>query len=150
MALRGAPSKEGAVNRTPKVNEQVVFEDVPYTGPSPDLPDQRTVQYVSKEEGLVTEYVDISDMTRDWWKALISLPHCAIWRPSDWAFALSTALIADAVNAGDMTRAAELRTRETQMWATADSRRANKIVYSPVQAKVSEVAQIDDYRDLYG
>lgn len=149
MSLRGAPQKEGARNRNAKVNEQVSFPDVPYTGPKPDLPETRTVQYVSKEDGLVTEHVRISDMTRSWWAALTVLPHCVAWRDSDWSFALATALIADAVFAGDNTRAAELRTRETQMWATADSRRTNKITYSPVTAESSsEVANIEDYREL--
>ena len=150
MSLRGAPSKEGSINRNPKVNEQVVFEDTPYGGPRPELPATRRVSYVTKDDGLVVEDVDISPMTLTWWDAISTLPHCIAWRPSDWAFALTTALIADAVHSGDMTRAAELRTRETQMWVTADSRRTNKIVYTPVAENTSEVVQIDDYRELYG
>lgn len=151
MALRGAPSKVGAINRNPKVNESVTFEDVPYTGSKPNLPTHRTVQYVSKDAGLVTERVEVSELTESWWEAVTSLPHCIAWRDSDWSFALATALIADSVHAGDMTRAAELRTRETQMWATADSRRANKVTYTEVQPEsTSAVAQINDYRELYG
>lgn len=144
MALRGAPSKENAVNRNPKVHDWAEFTNVPYAGPRPELPASREVRWVSKEDGPQVELVDLKPLTLQWWEALTTLPHCVVWSPADWMFAVATALIADAVFSGDMTRAAELRQREALMWATEDSRRSNKVRYVDATVATDAKATVTD------
>lgn len=152
MALRGAPEKPNAVNRNPKVHDWLEFENVPYSGVRPELPKTREVRWVSKDDGLQVEELPLKRLTLDWWDSVTTLPHCGSWSSADWAFAVATALIADAVFCGDLPRAAELRQRETLMWVTADARRSAKVRYvapkpHAVEAE-SNVTVLDEFRDL--
>lgn len=91
--------------------------------------------------------------TRDMWAAWSSMPHCALWRPSDWQFALDTLELASRAF-GDGARAslwAELRTREKVMGTTWSARQDMCIRYvepAAVQAKSAGVTVLEDYRNL--
>lgn len=56
------------------------------------------------------------------------MPHCALWHPSDWEFALTAALIADEFyRNGKASYAAELRRWEAVLAVTIDDRRKQRI-----------------------
>lgn len=91
--------------------------------------------------------------TKAWWAAVSSMPHCVLWSPSDWEFAIDTALIAAEFHDGKVTAATELRYREKVLGTTADFRRDIRVRYvdpttEPVEA--AGVTSLDEYRDLYG
>jgi hypothetical protein len=69
---------------------------VPFEG-GPDLPERR---------GCGCPW---SQPTRQKWDTWRQMPHCALWRPSDWAFALTAIEIAAYVHDGDLRSASELR-----------------------------------------
>jgi hypothetical protein len=76
------------------------------------------------------------------------MPHCRLWNPGDWQFALDTAMIAAAFHAGDIKQAVELRQREKVMGTTLDARRDLRIRYIeplPKEERVG-VTAIEDYR----
>ena len=146
MPVVGRPPKpQGqAVNRNKATHDWIEVEDAPYDGERPDLPDERTImtQFGPKD-------VPLKRATRDWWDAVSTMPHCKLWTPSDWAFAITTAMVADAAFCGGMGAATELRNREKVMGTTVDYRRSLRIRYvEPKSVKLAEVSQIDDYRDL--
>lgn len=88
--------------------------------------------------------------TRDWWRAVSTMPHCALWSEGDWRFAIETALVAAQLHEGDMKMATELRNREKVLGTTVDYRRDLRIKYvdpEPEQPD-TEVTRLDDYRDL--
>ncbi|HVM13619.1 MAG TPA: hypothetical protein VM287_04735 [Egibacteraceae bacterium] len=77
------------------------------------------------------------------------MPHCRLWRDSDWQFALDTALIAAEFHMGDTRTATELRNREKVLGTTVDFRRDLRIRYvEPDEGPTAEVTRLDDYRDL--
>lgn len=86
--------------------------------------------------------------TKRWWAAISTMPHCVLWTPTDWEYAIDTALVAAEFHAGDMRLAGELRNREKLLGNTFDSRRDLRIRY--VQPEQFEehagVTSIDDYR----
>lgn len=91
--------------------------------------------------------------TKNWWKAISTMPHCALWSDSDWRFALETALVAAQLHEGDTRAATELRNREKVIGTTVDFRRDLRIRYvKPNQGDDSggdaAVTQLDDYREL--
>ena len=126
------PKPEGQkVHRVQPAHDWLEVPDKPYTGPRPKIP------------------ADLSDMTRAWWDAVSSMPHCVLWTDTDWAFAVATAVIADAALAGGVGAATELRNREKIMGTTLDFRRAIRVRYvDPKPRAVAKVASLDDYRDL--
>ena len=126
------PKPEGQkVHRVQPVYDWLEVPDKPYDGPRPEIP------------------ADLSDMTRAWWDAVSSMPHCVLWTDTDWAFAVATAVIADAALAGGVGAATELRNREKIMGTTLDFRRAIRVRYvDPKPRVVAKVASLDDYRDL--
>lgn len=82
-----------------------------------------------------------------WWEAVSSMPHCIIWTPTDWQFALDTARIHSAFVGGDLARAGELRLRENQMGTTFDALRDLRIRYvAGVAAEEEKPTAIDEYR----
>ncbi|MDM7488721.1 hypothetical protein QT969_10500 [Rhodococcus sp. CSLK01-03] len=123
----------------------VEVQDVPYTGERPELPITRTV--VTKD-GQID--VELLELTRKWWDTITRMPHCALWTDSDWMFALSTAIVADAAFCGIASAAVELRNREKVLGTTADFRRGLRIRYVSVeeQPEPAKVTNIDRYRDL--
>lgn len=148
MGLPGAPQKPNSITRVPVVRDWLEIEEIPYTGEKPDLPTSRGVIVRAKDEADSVEFLPLSEMTEEWWDAVSSMPHCCLWGPSDWAFAIATALVADSVFYGDMKSAGELRMREAKMWTTADSRRANKVRYvEPKPQSEAKVTDLGEYRD---
>ena len=148
MPVPGRPPKPAgqAINRNKPATEWVEVPNVPFEGPRPELPKARTAmtQFGPKSYRL-------KPMTRQWWDAISTMPHCRLWTPSDWAFAIATALIADAAFTGGIGAATELRNREKVLGTTVDYRRALRIRYvdPPSEAGGSaDVVQLDDYRDL--
>lgn len=150
MPIAGRKQKpEGqAITRHKPTTEWIDVVDVPYAGERPELPKKRTAmtQFGPKD-------FPIKKMTRDWWDTISTMPHCKLWTPADWAFAMATAMVADALFAGTTGAAAELRQREKILGTTVDFRRDLRIRY--VQPKASDesdaiagVARLDDYRDL--
>ena len=92
--------------------------------------------------------IDWPDQTRRWWKAVSRMAHCCLWHPSDWQFALDTALVAAVFHDGDVKAANELRQRERVMGTTVDSRRDLRIRYVPEvkEEERASVRSIEDYR----
>ncbi len=90
---------------------------------------------------------------RDLWTAWSSMPHCALWRASHWAFALGTLELA-ASAFGDGAKAslwAELRNRERVMGTTWSFRQDLRIRYvdpAVAQAKSAGVTVLEENRGL--
>lgn len=121
MALRGGASKSVKHGRTPSADWTEVA-DTPYLGPSPDLP-------------RLSNRRKWTDIVVEWWETTRSMPHCVLWTPSDWQFAVETALMKDLFwrnySDGDMkgTMATEIRRRESQLGTTAEALRQLRIRY---------------------
>ncbi len=135
-----------ALNRNKPTTEWTEVLNVPYAGARPDLPVTRTVigQFGPVE-------VELKSITRDWWDTISSMPHCTLWTGSDWVFALSTAIVADAAFTGGVGAATELRNREKILGTTFDYRRSLRIRYVDHPAETgadAEVVTLDAFRDL--
>lgn len=141
------PKPDGqARNRNAPTHDWTEVVDEPYAGPRPELPETRTVmaQFGPQE-------VPLRAMTSVWWESTSTMPHCILWTPSDWSFALTTALVADAAFSGGVGAATELRNREKVLGTTVDYRRDLRIRYidpAAEKATPAEVVTLDDYRDL--
>ena len=141
------PKPQGqARNRAKPTHEWTEVADVPFNGPRPELPKKRRVTLPFGD----TKDIKIHDLTREWWSTVSQMPHCALWTDSDWRYAISTALVADAFHYGHTPSATELARREKVLGTTVDARRDLRIRY--VEPKpdgpASEVTSLDDYRDL--
>lgn len=97
----------------------------PYEGASPDLP---------KLPGRARYH----PMVSTWWDMVRCMPHCVRWTPTDWQYAVETALLkhyfwTDAA-AGEVktTAATEIRRREDNMGTTEEARRKLRIRYADV------------------
>jgi hypothetical protein len=112
MPITGPPPKDDdqKVTRVKPVHDWIHVVNVPYRGRRPKL------------GAVPTE-------TKRWWAVVSTMPHCALWTPADWQFALDTSRIHAAFIAGDMIRAQELRVREKAMGTTMDARRDLRIRY---------------------
>ncbi len=90
--------------------------------------------------------------TQAWWAAITTMPHCVLWRASDWQFAVDTARVhARFIRTG--RDASELRNRERLMGTTEDSRRDLRIRYVPAgqeEEADERPTAIDDYRARLG
>lgn len=90
--------------------------------------------------------------TRHKWRAWSTMPHCCLWRDSDWEFALTAAFIADEFyRTGKTAWASELRHWERVMAVTMDDRRSQRIVYVEPRPQVAAVPLrtfADDFSDL--
>lgn len=98
--------------------------------------------------------------TREWWKAVSTMPHCSLWSDADWRFAIETAgLVAELHESPTASLAGEIRQREKIMGTTLDARRDLRIRYvrkvaAPDPAPgdedppAAEVTRLDDYRDI--
>jgi hypothetical protein len=111
MALPGAkPKPDGEkVTRHEQVHEWTEVVNEPYTGPVPDL--------------------DLLPGTARWWAALTTMPHCSLWTPSTWMFAVDTAVLHQAFEGGETRLAAEIRIREKVLGTTLDALRDLRIRY---------------------
>jgi hypothetical protein len=145
MSLPGRKPAERSVNRTPSKIDWIEVENVPYSGPVPELPLSRT--YINPK-GEIQE-VPIETRTRNWYEAITKMPHCVLWQPSDWQFCLDTAMVHASAAHGSVTAMAELRQREKIMGTTVEARRDLKIRYIEPQileVVAAPVAQLDDRR----
>lgn len=66
------------------------------------------------------------------WKAWATMPHCALWGPAAWEFALDTIEIAALVYDGETRLANELRAREKTLGTTPEALRDLRIRYVDV------------------
>lgn len=139
MAITGRkPKPEGqAIHRNKVVHDWTDVENVPFEG-GPDLP-EFTAQRRAWQAAV-----------RSTWDAWRSMPHCKLWTPSDWAFALMTVELVALVYDGETKWAAEVRNRERVLGTTAEFRRDLRLRYVDVaeNASAAEVTNIADYRDL--
>jgi hypothetical protein len=147
MAISGRkPKPEGqAIHRNKLAHDWTEVPNVPFRG-GPKLPARRM-------NGRSWE-----PRIRAKWKAWSSMPHCKLWGPSAWEFALDTIELAALVYDGEPRFAAELRAREKTLGTTPESLRDLRIRYTDADKAAaparrasgskSKVAQIDDYRDL--
>lgn len=135
MAHRGTAPKTAKHGRTPNA-EWTDVPDVPYTDASPDLPK-------------LARGRKWSDMVVQWWEQVRTMPHCCLWKATDWQFALETALMKDQFwreyAEGEMksTAATEIRRREGVLGTTAEARRQLRIRYLPVGEDVGELPEMD-------
>lgn len=97
----------------------------PFEGPTPDLP---KLPNRAKYHPMVTT----------WWDMVRVMPHCVSWSPTDWQFAVETAVLkhyfwVDA-SMGEVktTAATELRRREDNMGTTEEARRKLRVRYVDV------------------
>lgn len=97
----------------------------PYEGATPDLP---KLPNRAKYHPLVST----------WWDMARVMPHCVTWSPTDWQYAVETALLkhyfwTDA-SLGEVktTAATEIRRREDNMGTTEEARRKLRIRYVDV------------------
>jgi hypothetical protein len=131
MAVVGRPPKaEGqAVTRHKPQHDWVEVADVPFTGCECGEPGscERFHIPVPSAKGR------LSKATKEWWAAVSTMPHCVLWRPPDWQFALMTARVHALVMAGSESRLQELRVREEKMGCTEDDRKKLHIRYVAVE-----------------
>lgn len=150
MAHRGVDPKPARLGHSSNADWQDV-PDVPYAGPWPvELPAKNGR---SKWHPQVVA----------WWEEVRVMPHCVLWSPTDWRFALDTAYMKHQLwvdyGEGEMKSTAwtEVRRREDQMGYTVEARRKLRIRYvkqdvkraaSPVAAVPGgQVVSIDDRRN---
>lgn len=125
MAHRGPAPSARKLGRTPNA-EWIDVPDVSYDGASPDLPKLKGRQ---KWHEIVVQ----------WWENVRHMPHCALWRPTDWDYALETALMKqrhyDRFMEGEekTTDAVEIRRREDTMGTTGEALRKLRIRYVPME-----------------
>lgn len=113
---RTAPKPDAQRRRTNAPTfEWNEFPDVPFVG-APPL-------------GVMANGGEWPDCVRDWWEAISTMPHCAMWERSDWSFAHLTAPVVLATATGSANAASELRQRERIMGVTVDGRMYLRIRY---------------------
>lgn len=140
MPIRGSKPKDPSQVRRTNRNDVSQWTEVvnePYTGPCPELPATRTIM----QAGQRVE-VPVLDATAGWWEAISAMPHCTLWSPSDWRFALTTALVADMAYRGNNAAATELRNREKVIGTTVAFRRDLRIRY--VEPRDGDVLRLAD------
>lgn len=121
MAHRGPAPKNVRHGRSP-VADWTDVSDVPYDGPSPELP-------------RLPRRGRWHPMVVSWWEQLRTMPHCALWRDTDWTYAIETAFMKQAywvlAESGEATTAAavEIRRREDQLGTTREALRKLRIRY---------------------
>lgn len=132
MPIRGAKLKPEARTRVRPTFDWTEVQDVPFEG-APALP-FRHAQSVA-----------------DWWADVSTMPHCALWRPGDWRYAIECARLVRKLHNGKGS-AAEVRAREKVMGTTMDARRDLRIRYVENIAEDERlgVAAIEDYRKRLG
>jgi hypothetical protein len=87
--------------------------------------------------------------TRQWWADVSTMPHAALWQPTDWRVALDTAYVHAAVANGEDRHLTELRIRERALGLTADARRDLRIRYvdvAPSDEEDPSITVMADYR----
>lgn len=135
------PKPEGqARNRNKPTHDWTEVIDAPFEG-APNLPE-------SQPDGRRWP-----EWTMRWWSVVSTMPHCSLWSPSDWEFAMDTATLKAKFHTEPAAGlATELRNREKVLGTTADFRRDLRIRYVDVPTAKDEaggdVVTLNDYRDL--
>ena len=127
MAITGRPPKPPgtAVTRHASSTTWTEIPDRPYRGPVPALP--------QRVPGFECAW---PRRTRSVWAAWSRMPHCVLWSPADWQFALDTITVAALFHeTAEPKYAAELRAREKVMGTTLDSRQSLRIRYVAPEVK---------------
>ena len=133
MAKPGPAGKANKHGRVTTAGEWTEVVNLPYEGPSLDLPKPKRggPKWLPEVEA--------------WWEQVRRMPHCVLWEPSDWVFALETAYMKldwwMEYNSGVVhsTKSTEIRRREDQMGTTREARRKLMIRYvEPVEDVVEE------------
>lgn len=129
MANSGPPRKTTAKHGHTSGAGWTDVPNTPYTGPGSDrpLPSSPGIAWFPEVEA--------------WWEIMRTMPHCRLWEPSDWLYAIETAVLKNHFY-GELyggvvhgTMATEIRRREDQMGTTMEARRKNLIRYvDPAQA----------------
>jgi hypothetical protein len=139
MAISGRrPSGRGvSINRHNAVHAWVDVYDAPFAE-GPKLPPRRA------------NGQRWSAAMSDRWMAWSTMPHCYLWEPSDWQFALDTLEVAARfADSSAVSWSTELRYRERVMGTTHDARQGLRIRYvEPAESSSAAVLSIDQYRDL--
>lgn len=131
MVHRGPAQKSVKHGRTANADWTEV-PDVPFPGPSPDLP-------------RLPRRAKWHPMVEQWWEQVREMPHCRLWRPVDWTFALETAFMKQTfwtdveAQAATTSAAVEIRRREAQMGTTMEALRQLRIRYAPVAGGDADV-----------
>lgn len=127
MPARGTKPTDGPKHfRGQSAIDWTEVPDRPFAGKVP-------VSLPAKRE-LGGESVAVLSLTKTWWATIRKMPHCALWRESDWLFALESALVADSAFRGSTSASTELRQREKILGTTFDARRDLRIRYVSVTA----------------
>lgn len=142
MPITGRKTKPAGqtVHRNPLAHDWTEVTNVPFEG-GPKLPTRRC-------NGRTWD-----KRTRDKWKAWSSMPHCKLWGPAEWDFALDSIELAALFHeSGETKYATELRNREKILGTTMDFRRDLRIRYvEPKQSNDGDseasVTNIAAYRD---
>lgn len=124
MGLPGREPNPDSINRNKPAMDWTDVENKPYAGKRPTLPATRT--YTTPDG---PQEAPLNALTKSWWEAHTKMPHCILWTPTDWDFAVQTALLADMFYSGQHTVATELRNRLKVMGATHDARVSQRIRY---------------------
>lgn len=128
-----------SVTRHAPVHEWTEVEAIPFTG-GPNLPKLRA-------DGRTWP-----DRTVAKWDAWRTMPHCKLWGPTEWNFALDCAEVAASFHDTiEVKYAIELRNREKILGTTRDYLRDLRIRYiapKDAAADAAGVTSLADYRDL--
>ncbi|AGM28184.1 hypothetical protein [Mycobacteroides abscessus] len=139
VAGRKAKPAGQAVNRHKPTHDWTEVLNVPFEG-GQDLPDFRA------------DGRRWPDRTKQKWNAWRAMPHCKLWGPAEWDFALDSIELAALVHEGETRHATELRNREKVLGTTLDYLRDLRIRYIEAPTTVGDsdagVTNIADYRDL--
>lgn len=135
MAVAGAKPKADRTqvrHRNPQAEgtEWQEVAEVPFTG-APKLPPRDECSSSSEGRPLGVFADRWPKSTERWWKAISTMPHCALWLDADWAYAIATAEAHARFAEGwrGCASGAELRMRERRLGMTHDDRRDLRIRY---------------------
>lgn len=133
MAIRGRKPKPDneKVTRHALGHEWIDVPDMPYAGPP-----------IGRHPEMEKTW---ARATREWWRAVSTMPHCILWTPAMWAYAKDTALVYDRWIKGEKQPASELRLRTKQLGTTMADLRDLRIRY--VNPKAFEAPPIGDTDD---
>jgi len=132
MAHRGPSPLARKLGRTANADWTEV-PDVLYEGASPDLP-----RLPGRRK--------YHELAVQWWDMVRHMPHCRSWSPTDWQYAVETAMLkhffwTDALGPDcdvKITLGQEIRRREDNMGTTEEARRKLRIRYIEVDPQEFE------------
>jgi hypothetical protein len=153
IAGRKPNEDRSAVLNRNKVADFTEVDDVPFAGAPPLR--QRQTGGVSVMAVGAANSEDYPEATKQWWAAISTMPHAALWGPAEWELAMAGAEIhARTMEAWRGYTGGQMLQVAKQLGVTADHRRDLRIRYVKPKAKPkadelpADVARLDDYRDL--